>query len=146
MKSPNNKEYRTPIEYFSCQNEAFGTKNRLYVIELLAKDSSWKPPYNPGYCQGYWLLFINWWYDLLFKKKLHKSLKIKKIQAGCLCRTFTPMYYCSWDWMRSCTLPKEKSKHQPIYKPFNLQWWPVCKICWYTGGTKVVGVTNQYLI
>lgn len=43
-------------------------------------------------------------------------------------------------------LPKEESKYQFTYKPFDLKRCPVCKLCLYKSSTKLVGVTNQDLI
>jgi hypothetical protein len=33
----------------------------LYLIELLVKGVPWEPLNNPGFCQGYVLLFTNGW-------------------------------------------------------------------------------------
>lgn len=44
------------------------------------------------------------------------------------------------------TIPEEKGKHQPICKPFALQWSPATKICGCNSGTELVKVTNQDLI
>lgn len=46
----------------------------------------------------------------------------------------------------SACYPRGKSKHQRSYKPFSLQWRPVCKILGCIRSTKLVGKTNQDLI
>ena len=37
-------------------------------------------------------------------------------------------------------------KHQPSHKTFDVQCCLACKICLYNGNTKLVEITNQYLI
>ena len=48
-----------------------------------------------------------------------------------------------WYWKGLWVLPKEKGKHKPSYKPFDLHSWPACKICRCHSGTQILGVTNQ---
>jgi hypothetical protein len=57
------------------------------------------------------------------------------------------LVYCLWYRKILCTLPKEKHKHKkPCYKTFSLQRYLDYKIISNTDGTKLVGITSQYLI
>ena len=65
----------------------------------------------------------------------------------CLHKTFILMFQHLWFRKIFCMESKEKHKHQSSYKLFNLSGMVTfCMIHQCNGGTKLFGVTNQYLI
>lgn len=69
-------------------NETSSVSNGLYIIELLAKETPWKPLNNTGYCQGYWLLLRTDNKSLLMKRTFKNLLTTEKLRQY-LPRPFT---------------------------------------------------------
>jgi hypothetical protein len=87
---------------------------------------------------------------LSLKFVLHKLTRpshlIGHTKLACPHRAFTPACYFLWYRKVLFMLTKEKLKHQPSHKLFDLQWCPACKISYNNGGTNTVGVNNKYQI
>lgn len=63
LNFPTNGRYWPPTGHFLSHDETSNSTVRLHLIELLAKEMSWKPQNNPdpGFCQHSVLLYTNWW-------------------------------------------------------------------------------------
>jgi hypothetical protein len=57
----------------------------------------------------------------------------------------TPILQCLSYRKVICTTLEEKHEHHLSHKPLDLQWSLACKMCLGNGGTRLMGVTNQYL-
>lgn len=60
--------------------------------------------------------------------------------------TYSSTDSSSWYYKILWIPQKEIGKCYPRFKPFNLQWWPTCKMHYCNSGTNLVREIKQYLI